>query len=234
MTPEFSPSFDEWLKWAFDHPVAENVKDEWWWHLPDEEEGGIRLDRPPERALTFVTRLFANPLSHLSGYSDAQIDQGLWFIVSDTNSKHFKWLIDGRVDLSLRKRSIRSIESLSRGLFAPRCSEEVIHGTKPLDSICYMLWDLAIHHADRIEDNLDGTYSNVRDSEIDREALKTLARIITIPSIACQQSALHGLGHLAHDAQLGCDIVQKYLDDHPNLRSDLREYALKAMAGEVL
>jgi GTP-binding protein len=229
-----SATFDEWLKWVFDHPVASEGEKEWWWNEPDADEGGRWLDRPPVQALTFVTRLFENPVKHLSGYSDAQIDQGLWFIVSETNSKHFKWLIDGRVDLSLRKRCIRSIENLSRALFAPRCSDDVIHGTKPLDSICYMLWDLAIHHADRVQDNSDGTYSNVRDSEIDKEAVSTLARIIEIPRVACQQSALHGLGHLVQDARFGCDIIQKYLDDHPDLRSDIRKYAECALVGKVL
>jgi len=99
----------------------------------------------------------------------------------------------------------------------------VIHGTKPLDSICYMLWDLAIH----------GTYSLIRDPEIDKESVNTLARIIAIPSIACQQSALHGLGHLVQDACLGANVIQKYLDDHPNLRSDIQKYAQHAWLGKV-
>ena len=191
------------------------------------------MDRPPIQALTFVTRLFENPLASLSRYNDAQIDQGLWFIVHGANSKHFKWLIDGRVDLGLRKRCIQSVENLSRALLAPRCSDEVIHGTKPLDSICYMLWDLVIPDAYHLQDNSDGTYSHVRDPEIDKEFSRTLARIITIPSIACQQSALHGLGHLVYDAHLGCDVIQKYLEDHPDLRSDIRKYAEQALQGKV-
>jgi hypothetical protein len=96
-----------------------------------------------------------------------------------------------------------------------------------------MLWDLAFHDADHLEDNSDGTHSELRYPEIDKEAVKTLARIIEIPSIACQQSALHGLGHLVYDAHLGCDVVQKYLDDHPDLRSDVRKYAEQALQGKV-
>jgi hypothetical protein len=234
MTHTLSVTFDEWLKWVFDHPVADEGDKEWWWDEPDADEGGRWLDRPAIPALTFVTRLFEDPEAHLSRYSDAQIDQGLWFIVFQANSKHFKWLIDGRVDLGLRKRCIRSIENLSRVLFAPRCSGDALNGTQPLDSICGMIWDLVIKDAYHLQDNIDGTYSEVRDPEIDREFARTLARIIAIPSIACQQSALHGLGHLVHHAQLGCEVVQQYLDDNPNLRSDLREYALKAIAGEVL
>jgi hypothetical protein len=78
---EASATFDEWLKWVFDHQVAVELKDEWWRHVPSDWEGGRWLDRPPERALAFVTRLFENPLAYLSCYSDEQIDQGINFIV---------------------------------------------------------------------------------------------------------------------------------------------------------
>ena len=30
MTPEVSVTFDEWLKWVFDHPVADDKDKEWW------------------------------------------------------------------------------------------------------------------------------------------------------------------------------------------------------------
>jgi hypothetical protein len=225
MTFEVSVTFDEWLKWVFDHPVAAKVKDEWWWHLPDEDEGGVWLDRPPERALAFATQLFENPLAYLSPYSDAQINQGINFIVYRACSKHFEGLVNPRVDLSLRAKCIHSLENLSREVFAPRCSDEVIHGTKPLDNMCYMLWDLIVVDAE--------TTKSVRDPEIDREILDTLARVLAMRSIACQQSALHGLGHLVRHAALGPNVVQQYLDDHPDLRSDLREYAHRALAGTV-
>jgi hypothetical protein len=234
MTPEVSVTFDEWLKWVFDHPVAENTSDEWWWHEPGDDEGGMWLDRPPERALAFATQLFENPLAYMSCYSDAQINQGINFIVFRACSKHFEGLMDGRVDLNIRKRCIRSIESLSRELFAPRCSDNVWIYTKPLDHMCHMLWDLVVRDAHTFVYNPDAANSFVRDPEIDREFLDTLARILAMPSIACQQSALHGLGHLVKNAGLGADIIQKYLDDHPNLRIDLREYAQRALAGRVM
>jgi GTP-binding protein len=228
-----SATFDEWLKWVFDHPVAGDKEKEWWFGEPDADEGGRWLDRPPIPALTFVTKLFENPLAHLSRYSDAQIDQGLWFIVHGANSKHLKWLIDGRVDFGLRRRCIRSIENLSRDMFA-RCSDDPLRGDQPLDSICGMLWDLVVTDACHLQHNTDGTYSEVRDPEIDKEFARTLSRILKLPSVACQRSALHGLGHLVRHAALGCEIVEQYLAEHPNLPSNLREYSLKAMAGEVL
>ena len=232
---EASVTYDEWLKWAFDHPVAAETEKEWWWGLPDEDEGGRWLDRPSERALGFVTKLFEDPLAYLSSYTDAQINQGIWFIVFRACSNHFEGLVDSRVDLSLRTRCIRSIEKLSRDLFAPRCSDDVRwNDTNPLDLACYMLWDFIVKDAETFESSPDGAYRTARDSEIDNEFLDTLARILAIPSIACQQSALHGLGHLVREGKLGSDVIQQYLDTHPNLRDDLREYALKALVGSVL
>ena len=38
MTPDVSVTFEEWLKWVFDHPVAAEVKDEWWWHPSEGSE----------------------------------------------------------------------------------------------------------------------------------------------------------------------------------------------------
>jgi hypothetical protein len=233
---EASVTFDEWVKWVFDHPVPVKDAKEWWWyHLPDADEGGRWLDRPPERALTFATKLFENPLAHLSCYSDAQIGEGIWFIVSRACSKHFEGLMDPRVDLALRTRCVRSLENVSRDLFASRCTDNVRWNDRdPLDQTCYMLWDLVVRDAETFEWSPDRTYRTSRDPEIDKEFLDTLARILAIPSIACQQSALHGLGHLVKDAKLGADVIQQFLDDHPNLRDDLREYTQKALVGSVL
>jgi hypothetical protein len=235
MTPEVSTTFDEWLKWAFDHPVTELMgHDQWWWHVPRDWEGGIWLDRPPERALAFVIQLFENPLAYLSCYSDAQIDQGVNFIVSRACSKHFDWLVDRRIDIGLRKRCFRSIEELFRELLAPRCSDDIWIYTKPLNHICDMFWDMVVRDANTAERDSDGTYRIVRYTDVDAEILDTLAHILAMPSVACQQSALHGLGHLVHEAKLGSNVIQKYLDDYPDLRYNLRQYARIAMFGGVL
>ena len=233
MNPE-AVTFEEWVTWAFDHPVAAETKDEWWWGVPDHDEYGRLMDGPPQRALMFVTKLFESPLAYLSSYSDAQIDQGLNFIVFRACSNHFEGIMDRDIDLGLRSRCIRSLENLSRELFAPRCSDNVWIYTNPLNHMCDMLWDMVVGDADTAERNPDGIWQIVRYTEIDKELLDTLARILALPSVACQQSALHGLGHLVRKAALGSDVIQQYLDTHPNLRDDLREYAQKALVGSVL
>jgi hypothetical protein len=225
MTPEVAPTFDQWIKEIFDRPVEEE------WHASYHRRW---LEQLPALGLAFVAKLFENPPAYLSGYSDEQIDQGICIIVSPLCSDHFCYVAEGNIDLALRKRCIRSLENLSRELFAPRCSDNVWIYTKPLNHICDMLWDIVVYGTNSTDWNSDRALWGVRNPEIDKELLNTLSRILVIPSIACQQSALHGLGHLVDFSGLGSSVIQRYLDEHPDLRSDLREYALGALTGEVM
>lgn len=227
MTTEPPPTFEQWLKTIFDRPVEEDG--------PRASYSRRRwLEQSPAVGLEFVTKLFENPIDYLSGYSDEQINQGIYIIVNPSCSDHFSCFEEGEVDVALRRRCIRSLEYLSRDLFAPRCSDNVWIYTKPLNHICDLLWDIVVYATNSTERRPDGTLRDVRNSEIDQEVLGTLARILAIPSVACQQSALHGLGHLVSFSGLGSNVVRQYLDDNPDLRSDLREYAQNALVGEVM
>jgi hypothetical protein len=233
MTPEVVPTFDQWLKWAFEHPGETEWNDKWS-HTSYTWESGRWLEQSPTVGLEFVTTLFENPLEYLSNYSDSQINEGLFFIVSTARSDHFYCLVEGDVDIALRRRCIRSIEVLTRELFAPRCSDNVWIYTKPLNHICDLLWDLVVYCINSTDLNSDGALWGVRNPEIDEEVLATLSRILAMPSVACQQSALHGLGHLVDFAGLGSSVIQQYLNNNPDLRGDLREYAQNALVGRVM
>jgi hypothetical protein len=86
-----------------------------------------------------------------------------------------------------------------------------------------MLWDLDSEcHA------LNG------DLEMIAECLDVLEFALSLPSVACQESALHGLGHLAfkHRARTA-PIVEQYLK-REDLPIELRHYAQAARVGYVL
>jgi len=100
--------------------------------------------------------------------------------------------MDPGVDLALRVRCIRSIENLFRELFAARCVDNVLIDTRPLHHSCGMLWDWVVREAVSVDMNPDGNYRTVRDPEIDRAILDTLVRILAMPNVASQRSALHG------------------------------------------
>ena len=67
------------------------------------DEGGRWLDRAADWALTFVTKLFENPVTHLSRYSDAQINEGLLFHRQHCVLGTFRLAVEGDVDLALRR-----------------------------------------------------------------------------------------------------------------------------------
>ena len=126
---EASVTFDDWVKWALDHPVAAKAGDEWCTHLPDKhDEGGGWLDRPPERALGFVTKLFENPLAYLSSYSDAQIGEGIWFIVFRVCSKHFDGLVDP-ASILVCEHAVFGRSRMSRAICSHRNARTMCEGT---------------------------------------------------------------------------------------------------------
>jgi hypothetical protein len=64
-------SFKEWVKHVFDHPVTDpawhfDINSEWW-------------DSSSEEAMHYMTQLFENDGAILAPYSDAQLNQGLWY-----------------------------------------------------------------------------------------------------------------------------------------------------------
>jgi hypothetical protein len=104
-------SFDEWVRYVFDRPQpiigpsAWYRADEFW--IPT---------RHPNITVSYLTSLFENPVSCLSAYSDAQINSGLWFLISDD---HMGALQDGRVPLPDRIKGLQSMYIVFEALFRP-------------------------------------------------------------------------------------------------------------------
>ncbi|HKS71709.1 MAG TPA: hypothetical protein VJQ82_00850 [Terriglobales bacterium] len=214
-------SFDEWIKWVFDHPVT---SPEWYW------QGGLRtVDNPAGQVVEFLGRLFEDPGRSTEEYSDEQLNQGLWFIADSSCSEHISALLDEGVVLELRERCIRSMGALFEKLFAKRCSPHMASlnqiGVRPLNATCYMWWDL-LASATAPEDGhrlLDQTV-----------CLEVMQNILSLSNIACQESALHGLGHWQRNFQRETrQIVEEFLLKNPQVSGELRNYALKAVMGQV-
>jgi hypothetical protein len=77
-------------------------------------------------------------------------------------------------------------------------------------------------------------------AELEAEILSVLERTLALGNVACQEAALHGLGHRSHmHATLVERIVNTYLQrEMPSWPSDergqsLRGYALAARVGRV-
>lgn len=213
--------FAEWVRHVFDHPVSDPA-----WHFDLEAEYWAA---PSALTVAYLTRLFSNPLRAASGYSDAQLNQGLWYIVYSACSSHMLVLHDESVPMPKRVACVRAISTLYRKLFASRCSPHLGHlseeGANPLNLICYMWWDLI---------PLSPSPDSRHWAEMDEAVLGVMAQTLTIPSPACQEGALHGLGHWAggYPARVR-SIIDGYLQQR-QLRPELHAYAEAARAGCVL
>lgn len=213
--------FEEFLKWVFDHPVSERA---WYWDESDDWWEGS-----PATTVEFMTCLFEAPVAYLQNFSDAQANQGLWFLTGDSCLNSLANLLNKGVAWPQRKRCIHSILRLFVDYFAVRCSPHLGHigepGANPLNGACYMWWD-QLHTSDF------GDPSNIA---VNTELLLVMSQILELPHDACRESALHGLGHWQWCfTEKVAAIIDRFLTNNPNLRPELHAYALKARVGRVL
>jgi hypothetical protein len=71
--------------------------------------------------------------------------------------------------------------------------------------------------------------------QLEQATLDIMRRILDLESIPCQESALHGLNHWqsgypddAMESNPAVEIIDSFLKRHPDLRPELRAYALIA------
>lgn len=210
-------SFEEWIACVFG-PAPDEMD-------PDALE--------PAVSVAYLTKLFEHAPHVLMPFSETQIAQGLWYLVS-ARSSHLYELLNPDVAWSERQRCISSIFTLFERFFSPRCSSYFSDGktqetesnkASPLTTICYMWWDSL---------PIAGTPDDPSRIEVDRAFLDVMGRLLDLPAAICQESALHGLGHwhltYPHDVEA---LIDRFLDRHPDLPSELREYALDAHKGLV-
>jgi hypothetical protein len=179
-------------------------------------------------AIDYMTHLFKECGHVFKPYSDAQIDQGLWFLIGGCSCDHPRLLNDATIPWLPRQECVHSMFRLFE-FFAMRCTPHLSHldeqPANPLNSICYMFWDIL-----SVREPLDEPDS----VQLDEALLGMMSEILLLPSDACCESALHGLGHWQRNYPEKVDeIVSSFLSREANLRPALREYALRAQHGAV-
>ena len=214
-------SFEEWVAHLFEHEVR---KPEWYFDLD-----APYWDGDPETAVRYITQLFEDPGAYLEHFNDAQLNQGLWFLINGSCSDYIHAVHDESVPLESRLRCVQGIYSIFEKLFAVRCSPHLSYidepGASPLNSGCYMWWDIFPTW---------GEPGNPFRKKLDEMFLKVMEQTLPLSSIACQESALHGLGHwqLTYPTETA-RIVDAFLSSTPNLHEDLSDYAKAAREGRV-
>jgi hypothetical protein len=212
-------AFDEWIESVFDHPVGQS---KWYWNDDTSEIA-------PTVAIWHLTHLFTAAQPLLSRFDNAQIAQGLWYLACGACSNYMWPLVQNDIPWKSRRACICSIKSLFQQLFAQRCSDHLSHLDKTeadtLNEVCYMWWDLFPTWGDPDDPSC---------RERDREVLQVMASALLFDSVACQESALHGLGHwYAQYPEFVERVIRQYLQETQSLRPELRQYAHNACQGNV-
>ncbi|MBS1953664.1 MAG: hypothetical protein JST89_05755 [Cyanobacteria bacterium SZAS-4] len=207
------------MKSIFARPTDD---DRWQWDID------INIEEPvKDECAAFISRLFREH-EHLEDYLDVQVNNGLNYIINPAFSTHMFVLYDPDVPLKSRLDCLASFEDLFSGYLAKHCSASLSHldqqPCNAVNHVCYMWWDVIplFAHPDHSDKRL-----------LDEPVLELQQRILSIDSIACQESALHGLGHWQCKYPNRVDaIIEEYMRKS-SLPEELATYASAARVGCV-
>jgi len=208
--------YHDWLRHVFDH----EVKDRRWYFEEDAQE----FAASSAEIVELLGRTFYAAGKDLTSFSDAQVDQGLWYLAGD--SEYLRELTVASVSMHKRLTAIEGIYHLYADCFAKRCAEMLGHLSEegpPLNSICYMFWDTC---------QLTWGFDD-REEEIKVAIFRVIEKTLGIEHRACREGALHGLGEVAHaNPQRVRAIIDGFLAK-TTLDEKLLAYALEAREGRV-
>lgn len=150
----------------------------------------------------WITFAFDHPVAE-----DGRLEQGLRLIGLWQLQL---WIRDADVPVPLRLDCIAAMPTMFREFFSQR----------PIDGACFMWWDW-------LQLGDDDSDHRMLDAMVD-----ALARVLQLPERHCQMSALHGLGHVTHEAK--AEIIRSFLARSRDLDDEIVEYAERAIVGRIL
>jgi hypothetical protein len=214
--------FEGWIKHVFDHPISEP---QWFRALTAEAS----WEPSKDKFLAYISRAFEQPATAFGRFSDAQLNQGLHYLISPDCSDGMFAVKEKKIPWSERHQAIQAILPLFKDCFARRCSPSLLHleekPCNPLNAVCYMWWDVFPVY---------GQPDKPAQAELDQAILGVIRQTLKIDHVACQEAALHGCGHWK---QYYSEQVQKIIDEflarNTTLRPELKQYALQARTGMV-
>lgn len=181
---------------------------------------------------------FYNTLSQkVSLYKETQIVAALTFINSTSEWSFDIFQTPNEVPYVLKEQLLESILNLFAKTFAPLLGDNIMNHNIQGDYeqpglnmgiACYMWWDDFFTWGKDCDDEF----------QLDTRILQMFSQILKIPSLACQESALHGLGHWhsAYPTDVA-QIIEIYLYENRDLNvksNSLFQYATRAAKGQIL
>ena len=212
-------TFEQFVEFQFGHEIRAHGNP-WYFDLD-----GDWWAPEPRTGIAYLTRLFANGPSVLEWFSDAQIAQGLEGLINTMAVGDQPWMRDPVTPADERAAAWSAVADFYRDLLAPRCVPILGHMATelppPLTSLAYMWWE-----------SFPG-FANPDDPErelVDQAELDCLERILTLDSVACQEGALHGLGHWVRREPRCEGIIDRYIASG-RATPELLAYARAARSG---
>jgi hypothetical protein len=211
--------FDEFVEFQFGPPVRTNgnpwyfdIDGDWW-------------EPEPPTGIAYLTRLFCEGPTVLQWFSDAQIAQGLNGLINTMAVGDQPWMRDSATPAADRAAVWSAIARFFGTVLAPRCEPVLGHLAtempRPINAITYMWWD----SFPGLANPGDPARAMVDDAE-----LAALGTILRLESIACQESALHGLGHWVRREPRCAQLIDDFLAAN-SAPDELLAYARAARTG---
>ena len=211
-------SFEAWLDETFGRAVAGDFYPEFVHREVIEWPDSV----PHQIACGYLTQVFEHPEDSLRYFSDRQITAGLWEL--GPGDAHCVYSRD--IDVADRERLIASVGTFFRDFFDKRCLPELSHAAtvhlSPLNTICYMWWEVII---------MGGAKDDPDADRLNAAALDVMEQVLALPNPACKEAALHGLGHMVRHSDRARAIIEGFLANSTAQNAGLEDYARAALTG---
>jgi len=214
-------TFDQFVEFQFGHAVGAHpwrmgIDADWW-------------EPEPRTGIAYLTQLFSDGASVLEWYHDDQIAQGLTGLVNTMAVGDQPWMRDPVTPAEERAAVWGAITTFFRDVLAPRCAPVLGHNATEagpeINGVTYMWWESFPGFA-----NPD----DPRRALVDDAELACLEAVLTLDSAACQEAALHGLGHWVRREPRCEAVIDRYLASGNAAMPELAEYAKAARCGCIL
>ena len=214
-----SVSFDDWVDYCFqtDRP----------------EDGAIASTfemLPGVTLAQYFQRLFGDPMPYFEHRSFEEMNAGLWCLFGVDHG--YWWRIrDPSVPADEQAKAVLAMKSLYRNCLDILCDDRSkspaagFDELNPLDGAVYMLWDM---------DCLEGAAMINKEEHLVGPIFSVLEEALNCKTVACQISALHGLGHLQEDnVKRVKSLIQPFIERNQAAMPWVEAYAREAIKGCV-
>jgi hypothetical protein len=215
-------TFEQFVEFQFGHAVRAHGNP---WYF---DTDGDWWAPEPRTGIAYLTRLFANGPEVLQWFSDAQIAQGLTGLINTMAVGDQPWMRKAITPVNERAAAWGAIAQFFTNVLERRCSPTLGHLSEEgaaLNMMTYMWWE-----------SFPG-FANPDDPErelVDQAELECLRAVLALDSVACQESALHGLGHWVRREPRCEAIIDEYLASGRAARLELDDYARSARGGCII